>query len=120
MLVSPNGKCDEIMRQCPRFERCCVPICPLDADQDARTRLKGEPTCSMSKAVRRRIAAGTSLEREGLTKLEWAAEQKWRGLSESEKKRRLAFLEPFGQFSHGSEAHPRITDGRGPKRGKVV
>jgi hypothetical protein len=33
------------MTDCPRFERCSAPICPLDSDWQERTQLKGEPTC---------------------------------------------------------------------------
>jgi len=30
----------QLMRQCPRFERCSAPICPLDLLQDERDRSK--------------------------------------------------------------------------------
>ena len=30
---------------CPKFDKCSVPICPLDCDFHERTHLKGEPIC---------------------------------------------------------------------------
>jgi hypothetical protein len=37
VLVSPS--------QCPRFERCNAPICPLDSQMLERVHLRGESTC---------------------------------------------------------------------------
>jgi hypothetical protein len=33
------------MRECPRYNTCSVPICPLDADWELRTHIDGEPVC---------------------------------------------------------------------------
>ncbi len=33
------------MTDCPKFDRCSAPICPLDADWAARVHLKGERIC---------------------------------------------------------------------------
>lgn len=32
-------------RDCPRYERCSVPICPLDPDWPTAAHLPGEPVC---------------------------------------------------------------------------
>lgn len=82
----------QIMRKCPRSERCSVPICPLDLLQDYRDSISGEPKCGLSKAKRLKIAEGTDLERQGMTKLERAAHIRWQRLSESEKERRNTVL----------------------------
>jgi len=42
-----------------------------------------------------RIAKNTKLERQGMTKSEWAAKKRWDGLAESEKQRRIAKLIGF-------------------------
>jgi len=84
-----------IMKQCPRFARCSVPICPLDLQQDLRYKMRGEPRCTLSKSKRQKIGAGTALERQGLTKSEWAGRQSWDGLSEVDKRIRTDHLRPF-------------------------
>jgi hypothetical protein len=33
------------MRDCPRYNVCSVPICPLDNDWELRTHIDGEPVC---------------------------------------------------------------------------
>ena len=33
------------IEDCPRFDRCSAPICPLDADWRHRAHLTGEPIC---------------------------------------------------------------------------
>jgi len=84
--------CYDVMKSCPRFQSCCVPICPLDPLQDRRTYLKGEPKCALPKATRIRLAAGTDLPRKGMTKKEWSATQSWESMSEDEKLSRKANL----------------------------
>ncbi len=37
------------MRQCPRFEGCDIPRCPLDIDSDLRVELKEDQKCKMWK-----------------------------------------------------------------------
>ena len=34
------------IEDCPRFDRCSAPICPLDTDWQLRTHLPGEPICA--------------------------------------------------------------------------
>ena len=82
----------KIMRQCPRFDRCDVPLCPLDLNQDYRTNLIGEKRCTLAKSIRLRIAEISSLGRKGLTKSEWAAKERWKYLSETERQTRIAHL----------------------------
>ena len=92
-----------IMQRCPRFIRCSVPICPLDLMQDQRTRLLGEPMCTLAKSVRRRICKDTALERHGLTKREFAARKRSESLTEAQKRSRNANLRPLSRFIHGSQ-----------------
>lgn len=92
-----------IVERCPRFARCSVAICPLDLFADCETRLPGEPKCTLAKSIRHRLGTGTELPRQGLTKQEWAARQRWEGLSESQRRNRLANLRPFGSIIHESD-----------------
>ena len=78
----------EIMSQCPRFEGCSAPSCPLDLNQGERIALQGEPRCGLGKTRRKRI--GTDLPRQGMTKREWASAQAWARLPEEEKELRRA------------------------------
>lgn len=86
----------KIMRQCPRFERCDVPICPLDLNQDQRASLTGEKSCTLAKSIRLRIGDKSGLPRNGLTRKEHAARLRWDSLGESEKLLRISRLRPFG------------------------
>lgn len=85
----------KIMKQCPRFEQCCVPNCPLDLLQEQRAHLKGEALCPLSKTKRHQLGKDTALPRQGLTKREWAAHQRWKELSASDRLHRTAGLRPF-------------------------
>ena len=40
-----NGSRIEQMRQCPRFEKCSAPICPLDPDWQKCTLMNTDPVC---------------------------------------------------------------------------
>ena len=84
-----------IMSRCPRFNKCSVPICPLDLLQDLRNQLQDEPTCTFPKSRRYRIGKNTNLPREGLTKKEWAAKVRWQSLTEDERECRIANLKPY-------------------------
>jgi hypothetical protein len=35
----------QAMKECPRFDGCCAPICPLDPDVLDRAHIKGDPIC---------------------------------------------------------------------------
>ena len=96
---SPEIASDVLMRQCPRFDRCSVPICPLDVLQDQRDYLLGELKCTLSKTRRYRIGKGTELERQGLTRREWSAKVRWDNLSEAEKQCVAGRLKSRGEKS---------------------
>ena len=93
----------KIKRQCPRFQRCDVPNCPLDLSQDQRTSLAGEKKCTLAQSYRLKIGKPTELPRKGLTRKEHAARLCWQLLNEVEKKRRIDNLRPFGRFDHASQ-----------------
>lgn len=38
-----------LMEQCPKFDKCSAPICPLDKDKHLRVYYKGEPVCQIDK-----------------------------------------------------------------------
>jgi len=93
--INTEKKSLEIMRRCPRFDRCSVAICPLDLLQDSRTRLAEEPVCTLPKSRRLQIGQGTELPIQGLKKQEWAAHIRWESLTEAERQCRMAKLAPF-------------------------
>ena len=35
----------QAMKECPRFDKCNAPICPLDPDVLDRVHIKGDPVC---------------------------------------------------------------------------
>ena len=45
-LTKKNNKTVIQMAQCPRFDQCCAPICPIDTDWRERAHRKGEPVCA--------------------------------------------------------------------------
>lgn len=82
MMEQENLK---ILKQCPRFNECSVPICPLDYYQSQRVKLEGEPKCTLAKSIRMRIAKGTELKYQGMTKREWDGKKRWDAKPEAEK-----------------------------------
>ncbi|MBA7470285.1 hypothetical protein ES707_05563 [subsurface metagenome] len=40
--------CHKLMKWCSRFQRCSVPLCPLDIEVEKRVCLEGEPTCRLN------------------------------------------------------------------------
>ena len=44
--LTKNNKTAIEMAQCPRFDQCCAPICPIDTDWRKRAHRKGEPVCA--------------------------------------------------------------------------
>ena len=104
-MTATNGieaKSVHIMHQCRRYDRCSVPICPLDLLQNSRIKLPGEPGCTLPKSLRYRIGREAGLRLEGLTKREWAANRRWQGLTEAEKETQMAKLRPFRRVVHGA------------------
>lgn len=87
----------KIMKQCPRFHYCDVPICPLDYYQTSRVYSEGEPTCTMEKGARARIGKGTCLKYQGLTQREWTGKKNWENRSEEDKK---SIIERLERVSH--------------------
>lgn len=98
-------------RECPRYERCSVNFCPLDADQDRHSvhKLDKEQKCPMEKRVRVRIGSQYPdlLPMGGLTSREWSGAQRMAKLSSAEKE---ALAE------RGREALKRLN---AHKRGKI-
>lgn len=103
-----------IMRECPRFVRCSVPICPLDLLQDERDHIKGEPACTLSKARRYAIGKDTDLPLQGLTKREWAGRSRWDKLSEDERQSQIARLGQFSSICPGNLKVSSASSVKGP------
>jgi hypothetical protein len=53
--VVPEGVPERVdPRLCPRFEKCSIPLCPLDPDWDLRYHGKGDKVCRwLTEAVKR-------------------------------------------------------------------
>jgi len=92
-----------IMKLCPRFSYCSVPICPLDLQQDERDRIKSEPRCTLAKSYRLKIGQNTRLSFEALTKREWPASQRWEALGEDERADKIAILRKISPFLRGNQ-----------------
>ena len=72
--------------ECPSFNTCSAPKCPLDPDIDSRVRrLEGEEKCKAQKPTRIKIGEKypNLLPYGGLTKREWSGKK----LSEKLKKK---------------------------------
>jgi len=104
------SKCNEdtalhIMENCPIWDWCNAPKCPLDPLIDKRYEEPGDPKCALSKNKRHKIWQGLSedlkqcLPYQGYTKKEYATIQaglkSYYGVSEEERKKKLANLKPF-------------------------
>lgn len=72
---SISGSSEDIMQSCLKFQRCEAPLCPLDIDYQKRVYLKGEPKCTLGKAIRLKL--GKDLPRKGLFPKEFAAIKRW-------------------------------------------
>ena len=44
--INENNDSVTGMAQCPRFDHCSAPICPIDTDWRKRAHRKGEPVCA--------------------------------------------------------------------------
>lgn len=42
-----DSDCCKLIKKCPRFQRCSVPLCPLDREVEKRVYLEGDPTCRL-------------------------------------------------------------------------
>ncbi len=70
------------MYECPSFNVCAAPKCPLDQDIDLRSnRLPGEEKCRSHKPTRVRIGSKypNLLPYGGLTKREYNGKKAWEG-----------------------------------------
>jgi len=76
-----NAANDRRMEQCPRFQTCEAPCCPLDELWDVRVKLPGDEACSLRKADRLRL--GADLPKHGLFQGELAAIMRFYGTWES-------------------------------------
>jgi len=74
-------------RECPGFEKCSAPRCPLDPEVDTFKRLSGEDKCRAQKPTRTRIGKRYPevLIYQGLTKKEFNGIKKWEGLGVTQK-----------------------------------
>lgn len=84
------------MLDCPKWQRCSAPLCPLDREMASRgktidARKDGgvkEPRCSLSKAKRMKL--GAELPGLGLFPRELAGMRAWAVKTEAEKASQLA------------------------------
>jgi hypothetical protein len=77
----------KIMEDCPRFDFCDVPKCPLDMDIKLRVSVSGDKKCTMEKNVRLQIGKKWGLPKIGLTDAEYAGKIKFEALSKEEKEK---------------------------------
>lgn len=85
------------MRQCPHFQTCSVPYCPLDEFADYR-HTKDKRGCKVKKSVRMRL--GKNMKTKGLSKPERAGLKAWEERTDkTEHLRRLS--------KHAFKAHKR-------------
>lgn len=77
----------ERMKSCPRFSFCDATKCPLDKNIKLRVKLKENEKCGLSKKRRIKIAKGSDLPFQGMTKAEWVATERFRNLSSKEKEK---------------------------------
>ena len=104
-------------RECPSYQRCGAPLCPLDPDMHKRVALPGEEECRAKRSTREAIAARYPgvLRNGGLKASEIArdrrralARARWEAMSEEERKARKAKLTPFPRRGHRLETPPDL------------
>jgi len=61
----------ELMSQCPSFNTCNAPKCPLDPLINKRVYLTGDETCKARQITRFNIGENSKLKYKGLFKGEW-------------------------------------------------
>src|SRR3990167_10858769 len=82
------------MKQCPRFNSCSCPICPLDEDKSERIYVSDEPKCNLSKSLRMKF--GRDLPWKGLFPKELAGYKSWHSKSENNKLKIVQLLATTG------------------------
>jgi hypothetical protein len=77
------------MRECPSFDYCSAPRCPLDPDIDDRISLKGEDKCKAQKPTRMKIAEKypNLLPYKGLFKKQYVGKMLWERKSSQEREK---------------------------------
>jgi len=78
------------MCECPSFNVCSAPKCPLDPNIDLRSRrLPDEDKCKAQKPTRLKIGKKylQLLPYKGLTKKEWAGIKSWHTLTDVQRKK---------------------------------
>jgi len=95
------------MYECPRYQHCAAPVCPLDTQMlDRGGAHPGDEACGARRATRLAIAAsrpnGASLPTGGLTQREIGndargakAKKRWANMSPEDRAAKLAKLVPF-------------------------
>jgi len=76
-----------LVEKCPRFDFCDVPKCPLDKNINLRVKLKEDEKCGLSKNRRVKIAKGSDLPYQGMTKAEWVATKRFKSLTPEQKEK---------------------------------
>lgn len=84
--------------QCPRFERCCVNVCPLHPNYKKLKSADSDPEqkCTLPKSIRKRL--GVSLAWKGMTEKEISGAKRWDSLPENVKQTRIANLKERSLF----------------------
>jgi hypothetical protein len=96
-----------MMKDCPRYLYCSVPLCPLDEEMGKRVYIKGEPVCTLPKTIRKRL--GKDLPNKGMFKREIAAQKSY-------KERLAKGTSEIGKFAFKSQKQAHLQN-RGAKRG---
>lgn len=94
----------EAIKQCPRFNKCGCPICPLDTDMEKRVYIKSEEKCTLARSLRQRL--GRNVPWRGLFPRELAGLSSWAGRSEESTLRtmhNLALGRSKGSITSGSK-----------------
>ena len=92
---------------CPSFNACSAPRCPLDPDISIRVgTLPGEEKCRAHKPTREKIGKQypALLPYGGLTKREFNGRKRWDELTPAKKQASLARLSSFGVPSRKGKA----------------
>jgi hypothetical protein len=107
-------------RECPQFQKCNAPLCPLDPDVSHRHALPGEPRCRATRRTREAIAARYpgELPTGGLKPKEVNADKrraKWAALPPEVREARLK-----GNGSGNGPRTPHLAPGYGHLRSEMA
>lgn len=94
------------MTDCPRFNWCSAPICPLDRDMAKRSGPFGkEPSCRLPKATR--IELGKDVPWRGLWPPELATTKRWEDKTPEQREtvlEQLALSRTKSSIAHGPQS----------------